>query len=219
MSDYVDFSEAKRVISVVDVLEACQISLDQLAIKADRISGVCPLPSHVHNPVKPNDQQFKADSKKGYWLWHCFAPECDQGGDTLALVKAVTGLSDQHLRLWLIEHFGSQLTLQKPKGQRKPPDTKKASEEDDPSQTDSPSPAETQTPATISDQAAQLKPLRWVYALDQNVPYLLNERRLRLCQIARSAGKAPLRTQGWSSECVRHDPEVPIMASGAKPRD
>ena len=70
--NHVDFAEAKRVVTVPDVLEACGIPLEQFRLTEDRMSGVCPLPTHQHNPIKPNAQQWKADCKKGYWLWKCF---------------------------------------------------------------------------------------------------------------------------------------------------
>ncbi len=112
MSDrpFVDFQQVKEKVSIPDVLAALEIT-DQFKERRGVLSGVCPLKSHEHGP-KPNDQQFKADNKKGPWLWKCFG--CDSGGDVIELVKGITGHDNAHVRFWFADQFGDVLGLEKP---------------------------------------------------------------------------------------------------------
>ena len=117
MSDrpYVDFAEVKANIPIPDALAALGLA-DGFTMKGKALTGVCPLPSHQHGP-SPNREQFKADAKKGSWLWHCFG-DCERGGDVIELVKAITGYDNAHVRFWFAEHFAEQLNLKKPRRKR-----------------------------------------------------------------------------------------------------
>ncbi len=116
MSDrpYVSFAEVKAKVTIPDAMEVLGIR-DQFTEKIGVLSGVCPLPQHQHGP-RPNNQQFKADAKKGRWLYKCFG-DCAMhdhgGGDVIAFVKAMTQTDDAHVRFWFAERFGDRLTLKK----------------------------------------------------------------------------------------------------------
>ncbi len=179
---HVDFQTVKARVSIPDALRELDL-LDQFTVREHSVSGVCPVPTHEHNPVRPNPQQFKADDKKGTWLWKCFSPECGLGGDVIELVKQVTGLSNQHVRLWFWDRFSSRLSSDgndkpKKKAKQKKADTKKAGErrlghrDDD-------SPTSVKATDSVSDEPAVLKPLRWQYQLDVESPYLLEDRKLK----------------------------------------
>ncbi len=177
----VDFQVVKQVVTIPDVLRELDL-IDQFTVRDHSASGVCPIPTHSHNPVRPNPQQFKADDKKGTWLWKCFSPECGLGGDVIELVKQVTGLDNQHVRLWFWDRFQSRLSGHvsgKPKKRTKPKksDTKKAGECGlGQKEGHSPTPNATEI---VSDEPAVLKPLRWQYQLDVECPYLLEDRKLK----------------------------------------
>lgn len=56
---WIDFQQAKRVITVPDVLEACGV-LDQFERTADdRLHGVCPLPEHAHGRYPTTRNSFR----------------------------------------------------------------------------------------------------------------------------------------------------------------
>ena len=113
---YVSFQEIKEKISLPDCFEPLGISPDHFKRKGGKLSGVCPIPSHPHGPC-PNPQQWKADNKKGTWMWNCFG--CENGGDVIELVKRVEFDGDTeanaHCRFWFAEHFGDVLSLDKPR--------------------------------------------------------------------------------------------------------
>ena len=177
---YVDFQQAKRVISVPDVLDALGI-LDRFRYRETRLSGVCPLPQHQHGPY-PNPQQFKAEVKDGLWLWHCFG-DCQQGGDSIELARLLTGLDHAHLRLWLADHFGERLTTTRPKRPNEHSAVAVGSDSSDRAVTTAHSPISPGTSpgrftcassdASGTPQTAQtVKPLRFHLKLDPDIPYL-----------------------------------------------
>jgi len=162
---YIDFAEVKRKVPIPDVLAPLDIA-DNFTKKGDVYTGQCPI--HVHGP-RPNRQQFKIDRRSGTWLWHCFG-DCQRGGDVIELVKAVTQLSDQHVRFWFADHFGDRLTETKRR------DTKKAGRDEVQAQSE---PADQNAVSIVSaDKSAgkqkPLKPLRFRLNLDVDAarPYL-----------------------------------------------
>lgn len=166
---FVDFQEAKRVVTVPDVLSVLGF-LDQFDRHGETLSGCCPLPQHQHGPY-PNREQWKARPRDGIWLWHCFG-DCQRGGDSIELAKLLTGYSNQHIRLWLAEHFGDRLTLKKPK-QRNPPPVEANINETARAALPTPQRAtETLTITTVSTDQPPIKPLRFHLKLDSDVPYL-----------------------------------------------
>ena len=112
MSVFIDFAECKKVLTVPQILEACGVNLADYPTKNGRLIGPCPLPSHPTSCQQAeyrNKEQWVADDKKGYWLWHCFAPDCRKGGDVIELAKLMNDLDNQHVRRWLNAiHFGSK---------------------------------------------------------------------------------------------------------------
>src|SRR4051812_25051469 len=93
---YVNFSEIKANVPILDVLKALGLA-DQFKTVGKGLTGICPLPSHKHGPM-PNLEQFKISRKDGVDVWHCFG-DCQRGGDVIELVKAVAGLDNAHVRL------------------------------------------------------------------------------------------------------------------------
>ena len=116
MSDrpYVSFAEVKAKVTIPDAMKVLGIR-DQFTEKTGVLSGACPLPQHQHGP-RPNNQQFKADAKKGHWLYRCFG-DCAThdygGGDVIGFVKAMTESDDAHVRFWFADHFADRLSLTK----------------------------------------------------------------------------------------------------------
>lgn len=113
---FISFAEVKEKVSIPDTLQVFGI-VDRFTKKDVYWSGVCPLPQHHHGP-RPNSSQFKIDLKNGVWLYKCFG-DC-QGkpggaGDVIEFVKAMTGLSDAHVRFWFDEHFGARLSSATPR--------------------------------------------------------------------------------------------------------
>lgn len=179
---YISFGEVKATVTIPEALEVLGLA-DRFTRKGDTLTGICPLPEHIHGP-RPNPNQFKINQKRGLWLWRCFG-DCDRGGDVIELVKAVTGYDDAHVRFWFAEHFGDRLSQKKPKGQKAA--TREAKKDD--GQTDSsasqcPSEAGASKPAEPSAPRQKLKPMSWSYDL-HSCDYLLNDRKLKPETIAR----------------------------------
>lgn len=76
-----------------------------LECRGDVLVGVCPLPSHRHGN-RPNLQQFRAERRGDYWLWHCFG--CQRGGDVISFARAMANLDNRAIGAWLAEHFGDR---------------------------------------------------------------------------------------------------------------
>ena len=164
---YVDFQTVKRKISIPEVLEVLGIA-ERFARKGDKLVGVCPLPSHIHGP-RPNDQQFHIDRKDDIWLWKCFSSDCNKGGDVIELVKAMTGLSDAHVRFWFADHFPADRIGSTKTPERRQADTKKAHEHGGAETTLAGDKVDS---VDIASSPAPLKPLRFHLNLDPAVPYL-----------------------------------------------
>lgn len=165
---FVDFQEAKRLVTVPDVLSVLGL-LDQFDRHGETLSGCCPLPQHQHGPY-PNREQWKARPRDGIWLWHCFG-DCQRGGDSIELAKLLTGYSNQHIRLWLAEHFGDRLTLRKPKQYDLPP--AEANKNETAREVATPQRASSnKSTTTLSPEQPPIKPLRFHLKLDPDVPYL-----------------------------------------------
>ena len=144
MSDrpYVSFAEVKATVTIPDAMEVLGIR-DQFTEKTGVLSGVCPLPQHQHGP-RPNNQQFKADAKKGHWLYRCFG-DCAThdygGGDVIGFVKAMTESDDAHVRFWFADHFANRLSLTKAsdKEKAKPSKPEQTASDEDEAQSQPPS--------------------------------------------------------------------------------
>ena len=166
---YVSFAEVKEKVSIPDVLDVFGIT-QHFTRKADHLVGSCPLPQHQHGP-RPNAEQFKVDRKKGTWLYKCFG-DCNGkpggAGDVIEFAKAMTGLSDAHVRFWFAEKFGDRLSSTN----RKPPsrdlETKGAREQ----HANENSQATLKSIPNLPDVPAPLKPLKFFLNLDPDVPYL-----------------------------------------------
>lgn len=166
---YVSFAEVKEKISIPDVLDVLGIS-PQFTRKADHLAGTCPLPQHQHGP-RPNSAQFKIDRKNGTWLYKCFG-DCNGkpggAGDVVEFVKAMTGLSDAHVRFWFADKFGNRLSAAKAKPPETESETKKAREDHG----NNHSQATSKPVPNLPDVPAPLKPLKFFLNLDPDVPYL-----------------------------------------------
>jgi DNA primase len=166
---FVSFSEVKEKISIPDVLEVLGIA-QQFTRKADHLSGCCPLPQHRHGP-RPNPEQFKIDCKRGTWLYKCFGDCSGQpggAGDVIEFVKAMTGLSDAHVRFWFADKFGERLAVARPRDGTRSPEKRAAREDHANVHSQAPHNA---TP-NLPDVPPPLKPLKFFLNLDPAVPYL-----------------------------------------------
>lgn len=175
---YIDFEEVSEKISLPMVFERLGL-LDGLTLKNGVYSGRCPLPQHQHNGIHTNDQQFKADNKRGVWLYKCFG-DCSEagwhgGGDVINFVKAHQQLSDSHAALWFHREFGNILSTTK--GKRKP----KAKQTPAATVTKEEAKPESKTADASEAKPKPLKPLRFFLNLDPTVPYL-KERGVPLAQ-------------------------------------
>ena len=179
MSIFIDFAECKRVLNMRDVLEACDVDLTHYIERNGRLVGPCPLPSHPTNcgpgVAGRNKEQWVADKKKGYWLFHCWAPDCDKGGSVIDLAMLMNDLDDKHVRRWLAEKFGHKIGTSKPKvkavkseGMNEPEST---TEETVPVAT--PKTAQPVQEAPV-EKTKPLRPMRWkVTDLDYEDDYLI----------------------------------------------
>ena len=173
MSDrpFVSFAEVKEKVPIPDVLDVFGIT-DQFRERKEALVGVCPLPQHVHGP-RPNDSQFRIDCRKGLWLYKCFGDCADTplgGGDVINFVKAMTGLSDAHVRFWFADHFGNRLNGKRPKPSRaEPPPAKEEAREvgQEPRRANAKA-----SSRNVATETAPLKPLRFRLNLDPDLPYL-----------------------------------------------
>lgn len=166
---YVSFAEVKEKVSIPELLEVFGIT-QQFVRKKDHLVGACPLPQHKHGP-RPNSEQFKIDRKKGTWLYKCFG-DCSGkpggAGDVIEFAKAMTGLSDAHVRFWFAQKFGDRLSSAKPKPPSNEPEIKGARED----HANENSQATLKPIPNLPDLPAPLKPLKFFLNLDPTVPYL-----------------------------------------------
>jgi DNA primase len=172
---YVSFAEVKQKVTLPEVFQVLGIA-DRFTRKGDTLSGLCPLPTHVHGP-RPNPEQFKVNEKDGVFLWHCFG-DCQRGGDVVEFVKAMTGYDNAHVRFWFVEKFGDRLTAKKSNGKKGKVDSDEKG--------DGKATAELATPVKEADKGtekavgeqptaeppAELKPLSFHLRLDPEAPYL-----------------------------------------------
>ena len=179
MSVFIDFAECKRVLNMRDVLEACDVDLAHYIERNGRLVGPCPLPSHPTNCgpgfAGRNKEQWVADKKKGYWLFHCWAPDCDKGGSVIDLSMLMNDLDDKHVRRWLADKFGHKIGTSKPQvkavkseGMNEPEST---TEETVPVATPETAPPVQEAPV---EKTKPLRPMRWkVTDLDYEDDYLI----------------------------------------------
>jgi DNA primase len=164
---YVSFADVKKKISIPEVLEVLGIA-QLFKRKGDHLCGQCPLPQHRHGP-RPNPEQFKIDNQRGTWLYKCFG-DCNGkpggAGDVIELVKAMTGLSDAHVRFWFADKFGDRLALGKPP----PRGQEKGEAREDHGNVHSQAPQV--STSNLVDVPPALKPLKFYLNLDPAVPYL-----------------------------------------------
>lgn len=218
---YVSFAEVKEKVSIPDVLDVFGIT-QQFTRKGDHLVGACPLKQHKHGP-RPNTEQFKIDRKNGTWLYKCFG-DCNGkpggAGDVIELTKAMTGLSDAHVRFWFAERFGDRLTSSKPKPSSGEPEIKVAREP----HANENSQATANTIPNLPDVPAPLKPLKFFLNLDPNVPYLrerglsdatIQRFSLGLCNRGVLKGYVAMPVYNWP----RPDGQLPIAYFGRWPGD
>ena len=218
---FVSFAEVKAKVSIPDILDAFGITR-QFTRKADHLVGACPLPQHKHGP-RPNTEQFKIDRKNGTWLYKCFG-DCNGkpggAGDVIEFAKAMTSLSDAHVRFWFVEKFGERLSSAKPNPQSSDPERKGTCEH----HANENSQAAQKAIQNLPDVPAPLKPLKFFLNLDLNVPYLSERglsdattRRLSLglCNRGVLKGYVAMPVYNWP----RPDGQLPIAYFGRWPGD
>ena len=160
---FISFAECKEKVPIPEALSALGI-LDRFQQRGDKLSGICPLPTHAHGP-RPNPQQFKANkTASGLWLWHCFG--CSRGGDVIELVKSVTGYDNAHARFWFHQFFGSRLGGRKSGSTPVEKDTAREVSTRDTTQ------AAPKAQSNLPSELPPIKPLRFRLNLDPDVPYL-----------------------------------------------
>jgi len=108
--NYVVFSEVKKAISMLQVLEHYGL-LQDFEHKGERLLGCCPL----HKGTTPN--QFKIDLEKN--AWYCFG-QCRTGGNILDFVARMEKVSIREAALLLADWFNLKSNGA---GERTPPET------------------------------------------------------------------------------------------------
>lgn len=218
---YVSFAEVKERVSIPDVLEIMGIA-HKFTGKGDHLSGICPLPQHHHGP-RPNAEQFKIDRKNGTWLYKCFG-DCNGkaggAGDVIAFVKAMTGLTDAHVRFWFAEKFGDRLSDGKPNLQSRKSETKRARED----HANNHSQAGKQALPSLPDDHEPLKPLKFFLNLNRDVPYLrerglskatIDRFSMGLCNRGVLSGYVAMPVYNWP----RPEGQLPVAYLGRWPGD
>jgi DNA primase len=98
MSAYIDFKDLKARVSIH------QVAVSMLGLtftqKNDQYRGCCP----IHNGTNP--REFSMNASKN--LWNCFGG-CG-GGDQIALVAKVKGITQSEAAKLIDEHFGLRIT-------------------------------------------------------------------------------------------------------------
>lgn len=167
---YMRFAEAKKEISIMDVLQVVGLA-DRFRREGKTWTGVCPLPDHKHGP-SPNPEQFKISTRGQESVFYCFG-DCQRGGDVIEFVKLMTGLDNQHVRFWFAQHFADRLNLKRGGGEKRrarasPASTKKAGEV-----VQTPQPADGKSNnSKVSNDEPEYKPIRFRLRVDPSAPYL-----------------------------------------------
>jgi DNA primase len=104
---YISFADIKQNITIRQVMDVLGIA-NRFKWRGESATGVCPLPTHVHQSEQPNYNQFKVNLVDGVSLFHCFS--CHEGGDVLVFTKLMTGGNDKTVRFWFVEHFIDSLS-------------------------------------------------------------------------------------------------------------
>lgn len=94
--DFVDFSQVKRSVSIVQILEHYGLT-SKLRQSGDKFSGPCP----IHNG--DNSSHFRVSISKN--CWNCFG-KCQRGGNILDFVSLKEGVSIRQAALLIQEWFG-----------------------------------------------------------------------------------------------------------------
>ena len=174
----IQFDEAKRKVTVLEVMERCGIDLSVYKTNNGVTRGPCPLHSQYVDIRYRNTQGFVIDEKgRGYQLWRCFG-DCDTGGDSIAMARQLLGLDNSHVSRWFENEFSDRL---KPNGRSKPngtaqrPARKEKEEVDEEPETES-KPVATPTVDVIPELQG-LEPRPWPVRISET-PYLTEERGL-----------------------------------------
>lgn len=178
---FVDFNECKAMISLPDVLDVFDIA-EQFHERNGTWRGVCPFPSHIHNPVRPNPSGFTFGLHEGIWKWRCWG-DCKAVGTVVTFVERYLQIEPAHVRLWFHEHFANRLTAQaadaKRGGESRPRDgTPECKEARPVVATPERAVQKTARPEKRPEETADYKPIRFKLNLDPDVPYLTEQRGL-----------------------------------------
>lgn len=172
---FVDFEECKQKVSLLDVLRVLRLA-EQFRESNCTWRGLCPFPSHVHNPVRPNSSGFSFGMHEGIWKWKCWG-DCGVTGNVITFVQRFLRLEPAHVRLWFYEHFANRLSAKSTDGSRKGEsqsrDWKQAEKNAHPMrQTTALDESTDPRQPEASEPAEQYKPIRFRLNLDSDVPYL-----------------------------------------------
>ena len=171
---FVDFDECKAKISIPDVLDVLGIA-DRFQQRNGMLRGVCPMPAHQHNPVRPNPNQFTIREIDGIWMWKCWG-DCQASGTVVTFITNYLQLSPAHARLWFHEHFANRLTAtakSKKRGAGDRGGEKQCSDaENHPTEFPQPAAATGVVDEPAADSSEDYKPIRFTLRLEPNVPYL-----------------------------------------------
>lgn len=172
MNVFVDFEEVKAQIGLTEALEVLGIA-HQFRETNGMLRGVCPFPSHKHNQIRPNANQFTIRKFNGVWMWKCWG-DCQAAGTVVTFVERFLELTPAHTRLWFHEHFANRLTAT-PKGTKRAGESGRASppkKEARPVQRTPERANSNVTDTKVPDDNGEYKPIRFKLQLQPDVPYL-----------------------------------------------
>ena len=170
MSAFVDFDEVKAKIGIPEVLEKLGIA-NQFQPANGMLRGVCPFPTHQHNPVRPNPNQFTMRRIDGIWMWKCWG-DCKVAGTVVTFLERYLQISPAHVRLWLHEHFANRLNAKPGTGRGEAVSRRHRKRRSPPGDAITGTGRE-QNDSTSGATSAKYKPIRFTLQLQQeHVPYL-----------------------------------------------
>jgi DNA primase len=107
--DFVDFSQVKKSVTIVQVLERYGLT-SNLKQTEDKFSGPCP----IHNGDNPT--QFRVSISKN--CWNCFG-KCKRGANILDFVSLKEGIGIREAALRIQEWFGIESPKPKSNGSKR----------------------------------------------------------------------------------------------------
>ena len=97
----IDFAEAKRLVSIREVLEL--LNWKETSRRGPQLRGPCP----VHKSTNEKSRSFSVNLERN--AFQCFGKKCEAKGNQLDLYAAVTGLQIYDSTTQLFEKLGREL--------------------------------------------------------------------------------------------------------------